>query len=305
MANNKILQRLIISLVIFLIITLTLSYMGYSQNNSKYLGLGFSDKLFQEVDTRDIRIALKLWMNELNQQLGFDYNPNAIIFDNVETVLQAITNQTIGMIALHTFDYFKLKERIVLEPILVPNRGSLTTETYLLLVRKDQGIKELKELQGKNLLIPSGGMGLIPRIWLNMLLMQHRLPEKNIFFNSNKDVNKPLHAVLPVFFKQADCCVISLNDFNTMKELNPQLESELVIIARSPGYLISVFCFTKNFSAQEKQDILSVTFKLDTYARGRQIFTLFRFDGILPFKPEYLENVEKLFKEYGDLITNQ
>jgi ABC-type phosphate/phosphonate transport system substrate-binding protein len=268
------------------------------------MGIGFSDKLFHEADNRDVRVALKLWMEELNQQMGFNYNPNAIIFDDVESVLQAILDQKIGMIALHTFDYFALKNRIDLEPFLVTNRGGLTTESYLLLVRKDQGFKELKDLEGKQLLIPSGGTGLIPKTWLNSLLKRNGLPEKNTFFNNSREVNKSLHSILPVFFKQADCCVVSSNDFETMKELNPQLESELFIIARSPSYLRSVFCFTKNFSLQEKNDILSVTFKLDSYARGRQILALFRFDGILPFKPENIENVESLYEEYRN-ISNQ
>jgi ABC-type phosphate/phosphonate transport system substrate-binding protein len=244
-------------------------------------------------------------VDELSQQLGFNYNPNAMIFDNVESILQAIGTQEIGMIAIHTFDYFVLKERVALEPFLVPNRGGSSTETYVLLVRKDRGFKELSDLKGKHLLMPSGGVGLIPKMWIDVLLMKHGLPEKNVFFNNNKEVNKALHAILPVFFKQADCCVVSLNDFNTMKELNPQLEKELIIIARSPSYLRSLFCFTENFGLQEKKDVLGVTFKLDTYARGRQILTLFRFDGIFPFELEYLENVESLVREYRDLIGKQ
>jgi len=284
--------------ILVLLIVFISSSKNYAQAEKKYLGLGFSDKLLQETDSRDVKIALKLWLEELNRLAGFNYNPNVLIFDNVEVIMRAISTQEIGMVALHSLDYFALRDQVALEPFFVPNFSGSALEEYVLLVRKDQGFRELTDLRDKQLLIPSGNLGLIHTMWLDVLLMNGGLPQKEKFFHNIKAVNKEFQSVLPVFFKQADCCVVNLNDFNTMMTLNPQLGEALMPIARSAPYLKSMFCFTKNIDETEKKNIREVALNIDSYARGRQILTLFRFDGIFPFKSDYLENIESLFFEH-------
>ena len=61
-----------------------------------------------------------------------------------------------------------------------------------------------------------------------------------------REVEKTSPAILAVLFGQADVALVRRQAFETMVELNPQLETDLEVVANSPDYLPTVTCFLSN-----------------------------------------------------------
>ncbi|WP_320045273.1 hypothetical protein [uncultured Desulfobacter sp.] len=66
--------------------------------------------------------------------------------------------------------------------------------------------------------------------WLRSLMVEKGLGQADTYFSKLKWVNKINEAVLPVFFKQADACLVNLKGLDIMAELNPQIAQQVKIV---------------------------------------------------------------------------
>ncbi|MGB3111413.1 MAG: PhnD/SsuA/transferrin family substrate-binding protein, partial [Candidatus Omnitrophota bacterium] len=192
-------------------------------------------------------------------------------------------------------------DKAPLEVSMATVSGGEVEQKFILLVRKDKGIKRLSQLKGKKLLVETGGRGDIGLLWLNTTLLKDRLPESGELFSNIKRATKASQAVLPVFFGQADACIVTRGSFRTAAELNPQLGGELDVLAESPPYLVSVACFREGYDEKYKKIIMDTSLKLHEDPKGKQILTLFRVDKIVLFDPTYFNSIKELINEYNEL----
>jgi phosphonate transport system substrate-binding protein len=146
-----------------------------------------------------------------------------------------------------------------------------------------------------------GSNGRLALLWFTTLLLKRGLPESDNFFSDIKKVEKISQAVLPVFFMQADACIVRRAGFQTMVEMNPQVNKNLIVLQKSPVFQESLFCVRKDYDDKSKKIILDVVETLHLDPKGSQMLLLFRKNRVLPFKPEYIESVEALVKEYNEL----
>jgi ABC-type phosphate/phosphonate transport system substrate-binding protein len=142
---------------------------------------------------------------------------------------------------------------------------------------------------------------MIPLMWLDTFLIKHGTSNSRSLFANIKGVEKISQAVIPVFFKQADACLVPRKGFETMIELNPQLGEQLTIVATSPCYILAGVFFRKDFREDIKNLILQTCLKFNTYPSGKQILTLFKAEAFVPFKSSYFDNLLELIKEYEHL----
>jgi hypothetical protein len=91
----------------------------------------------------------------------------------------------------------------------------------VLLTRNSDGLHPLADLRGKRLIAPSGRRTGLAEEWLNNLLSESNLPMSQEFFGQIRTTHKISGAVLPVFFKQTDVCLVTQSGFETMSQLNP------------------------------------------------------------------------------------
>jgi ABC-type phosphate/phosphonate transport system substrate-binding protein len=139
-------------------------------------------------------------------------------------------------------------------------------------------------------------------MWLDVLLGNNKLDWKEKFFSSLKEFNKESQLILSVFFEQTDVCIVSRTAFNTMCELNPQVERDLKILASSPCFKIGLACTTQNsrkFSYIDK--LIDATADLNSFTAGKQILILMKTARVRRFKQDDLKTVEQLLKEFEKL----
>lgn len=147
----------------------------------------------------------------------------------------------------------------------------------------------------------TGGKGKIPQIWLDTVLLRSGLPESRDLFGSIETVDKPAQALIPVFFGQADACLIPARTFQTMAELNPQLSEQLVVLLRSPGFCRGLMCVSQSIYEEYEFRFSDALSTFNTEPQGQQLLTVFRMDEIVSFEPRYLESTQELMAEYEAL----
>jgi phosphonate transport system substrate-binding protein len=210
-------------------------------------------------------------------------------FSTVEELKSLLKLQEVEVIVLHATELIQIRESNLIDPICAAIRNGSPYDIFYLLVNKNKNYKRLEDLEDKRILIGSPFEGDMPVIWLENLLKQKMLKTKEKFFSSIEYFEKALPAILPVFFNNADACIITKSLFETVTELNPQINSELTTIEISEPISIGIVAIRKSISNQElKEDIYKAFINLHKNANGRQYLNIFRIESVMDFKEEYL-----------------
>ena len=131
------------------------------------------------------------------------------------------------------------------------------------------------------------------------MLASGGLPPAEEFFGSVESVGKASRAVLPVFFGKADAVIVTLEAYETMEELNPQLSRTLETVVVSPSFSRALICVRDSFLRRVGDRVEDSLLFLHNDPQGRQLLTLFHVDGIVPFKAGDLDGIRDLLKAYA------
>ncbi len=305
MRNQICLASLIVSAIIFSL-GMANSVKDNKINDSEYLNVGYTKSLLSDVDFKDAQVAMDLWVKELSKSTKNPLYPRSILIDDLPSLVHAINAKQVDVLGLSCLDYFKIKDQANLEPGMVVIIGGKPSKEFSLITRRDKSLKNLGDLKNSRLLVHNEKPGEgVPLMWLDTFLVKQGAPSSKLLFANIKDVDKVSQAVLPVFFKQADACLVARSGFETMVELNPQLGEQLNILATSPGFVLGGVFFRKDFREDGKKLIMDTCMKFSTYSSGRQILTLFKAEAFYPFKPSYFETLLDLIKEHENIQTKK
>ncbi|HDK35809.1 MAG TPA: transporter substrate-binding domain-containing protein [Bacteroidetes bacterium] len=261
------------------------------------LRFAYSSSTFTDVNLKDAKVAMELLTSEIAKQLLVNTVPKTTIFTNINMLITALKNKEVDMAALSAVDYLRNKNKLNIEPALIGISNQSYGKEFIVLVHNQSGIKNLKQLINKKVIVPkSSEMKNLIFIWLQNLFIKNKVSGFKRFYDQINFVEKPSQAILPVFFRQADACIVSNESFKLLIELNPQLGRDLAILKRSPVFITNFFGFRKDLNENIKKMILEKAHNLQYYPAGKQILMLFKLDRIVPFKREYLDNVAQLIK---------
>ena len=276
-----------------------------NRETRELLRVGFHKNIFSEVDLRDAQMALEIWMQQIAADQGSNYKFESLIFDDLSSLEQAVLDDAVDLVNITGLDYLRLTDNLPLTPEIAPVKGDSALETYILVTHKDSGISQLKHLEGKKLILHSGGRGYISRFWLDYLLLKEELNSMVDFFSTVKEVDKSSQAILPVFFGQADVCLVPKDSFDTLVDLNPQIIRDLRIMHESPGFIFYISCFRKDYSQETRKHFRDTAFELHKNPEGQQILTLFHLEKVMPFKHVDLESLKTIIEEYNKMVKDK
>ncbi len=263
---------------------------------------GYMESLFNNLNKKDAQIATEYWFNQIILDIKEPTKTKTVVYHDLPSLIAVIRAKQVDFVGLTSLDYFQIKDNLPLEPFLAYTVGGKLGTIYYLLVSKDQESTSLNGLKNKRLLVQKHDeSGQIPILWLNSLLRKQGLPPADVFFRSIKMVETASQAILPIFFKQADCCIVAREGFETSRELNPQIGEKLAIAVRSPSLLIGLLAVRKDVSETIKKAVAEVAVNLASYPKGKQILTLFRIGGFRHFQPTDLDSVLELIKEQNKI----
>lgn len=266
--------------------------------------IGFSTNTLGDVNRNDAMAAVKVWTHSLAADNKIPVDPQPIIFEDIDTIRQAITQKHVDCINVTTPEFVKLMAMVDLDNLVAGIKADSSTEEYILVTKKSHGHKSLSDLQGKSLLQLTTSRTSLAEIWLDTELMSSSYPPAKKHFSTIIRSDNLNEAVLNVFFDKLDACLITRSGFETMAELNPQLSRQLNIIKQSPPYIPMLFAFRKDYHPPFKGYILD---QLDNWHKepgGRQILTIFHTDSIVRIGYEQLISSIELIEFHEKLMSD-
>jgi ABC-type phosphate/phosphonate transport system substrate-binding protein len=265
------------------------------------LNIGFTSGFFVDVNATDGLAATKVWAETIVQKKSLDLTTSSMVFGNLLDLEKAVKDGKVDMVTLMTQEFLSLEGKIPLDPYFVSQNRGKVNEECLLLIHDRSGIKNWEELAKKNILISDSDRSSLGKIWLENILMGKGYASLDAFFGKVSLTRKPSQALLPVFFQQADACLINSDGFETMVELNPQLKRDLRVIAKSPSGATSVICIRTGYKSSLRQVLVDSLRDLHTEPKGQQILTLFKVEKLIPFEPSYLESARQMMQDHSKL----
>ena len=259
--------------------------------------LGVDARIMGDVDLKDAKAALEIWVKELANKAGF--RPETYLLESGAEVREHILNGTLDMANTNALEFLRLRQDLKIELMYGTLRGGRRTHRYLLLVRSDADIQKLSDLKHKRLMLKRNEP--IGTIFLNTLLLQNRLPESDQFFDQIELRHAFSKGVLSVFFGKTDACIVEDLVYETMVELNPQLGKQLTILETSSEIVNNFSFIRRDYGKAQKEYLRQECFNIIQSPRGRQILALFQVDDLVPLKESDLETLKSLVHAYETL----
>jgi ABC-type phosphate/phosphonate transport system substrate-binding protein len=268
------------------------------------LVVGFTLSSFHDADTDDAQRALKIWANHVARSLGSDARIEPVLFGTLDEVARAVREKRIDIVGMNAGEYMQIRESVSLEPVMVPEVGGEVYQDVALIARRDLARAGISGLKGRRLQVMRSPSGTGPSVWLanEVMRLGHRSPQA--FFSEVKQAQRASQAILAVFFGSAEACFVTKEAFQTASELNPQVGERLVDVASSSKLVGAVIAFRSGVDHADRAAAIELMGHTHETPAGKQVFTLFRMGRLVPFRPEYLEGIEALFRENASLTRS-
>lgn len=266
------------------------------------LRVGISSQVFPDLDYNDVRIAMSLWTKEVARRVGVECQPQPVIFSTSSDLLNAVKRGDLTLASLSALEYLQIHDRAPMTPLIVSSRNGGKGQRFVLITHRTSGIRTVKELNGKTIIIPPT-KNRASHLWLDVLLLREGKRERNAYFRQVREGEKASQAIMNIFFRQADAAVVSRDALETSKTLNPQIGSKVSVIAESDYLLDGVTCIPHQVGAKLKGEIEQAALHLHENTAGKQILTLFQMERTTLFHPSQLAGVEGLIRERDRLLA--
>ena len=265
--------------------------------------LAFSSRMFTEVKVEDARAAMKVWLITIMRERSVPVDPELKIYDSFEEMLRASKDSQIEGFGITTEEYWRLSKEIKFDRLIVAINNGRMTDEYVILVHRSSSIESIADLRGRGLIVLEHPRMSLAMVWLDTFLLQKGMNFSAKFFNRVMVVNKLSQAVLPVFFRKSDACLVTRRGYETMSELNPQVDKQLRVLAVSPEVVPSLFAFRADHISSAREQMVAEMGKLPDSPAGQQILTLLQTDRIEERPMSSLEDTLELLSTYHQLCS--
>ena len=254
----------------------------------------FSSLMLTDVNENDAKASVKAWTLALAQERQVPMSTEPIIFSGAAELRQALRVATIDGAAVTTEEFLSLEPELQGTNLFMSLVGGRFTEEYLLLVRADSGITDLRGLRGCKIILFENARASLAPLWLDVILSEKNLGPCADHFGQVLTARKLAKVVLPVFFRQQDACIVTRRGFDTMCELNPQVRAQLRVMATSPDLVPVVGFIRRGYVSPLRDTLMAALHGLEKSANGEQVLTLFQVDQMQECPARLLDSAREL-----------
>jgi ABC-type phosphate/phosphonate transport system substrate-binding protein len=265
--------------------------------------VGISYASFGTVSRNDASAALKAWASTVSRERKLALKVEVEVFESESDLYQALDHEQVDAASLTAEGFAHLQRKP--ETVFLTSKSQVFTEGYVLVVNGSSGIDDVSALKGHKVVRPESPRMSLAQPWLEVLLASRGLPRAGDFFGGFTPVENPSKAVLRVFFRQSDACVVTTNGFALVCELNPQLRKQLKVVAFSPAVVPNLFFFRPSYTARVRQELEAAIVDLHSTPSGLQLLTVFQGDQMTKQPRSCLETTGQLVAEFDRLCAAQ
>ena len=240
----------------------------------------FCPSAFAGVNESDAKAAIQAWANSLVQTHRLNVAPEPQILGGLTEIREALRTRTCDYASLPTDDYFRLEPELRPASVCLSSVEGSLTETYILLVHAESECSSVADLAGHSLILFENVRASLARPWVEALLAESGLPSAESHFAGVSRASRLSQVVLPVFFHQADACLVTERGYRTMVELNPQVGVSLKTLAVSPPLVPSVAFFRPGYDPATQAKLENEIRSLNLTSAGRQVMNHFQCDAV-------------------------
>ena len=280
--------------VVARVLPLSAAVSGPPPIDNAPLRLGLSDKVVRGVNLNDARAALAVWAVEIGRAAGVTLASQNLVLPS-EQLISEIRAGKLDLVGLTVQEYRQVISFVDTSRILSDEFGG---ESLALVVREGGGITNLAGLRGRSLIYLDSPSSNLAEPWLAVSLWREGLESPAQLLGHITHNAKLAQVVLPVFFGQADACVVTHRGLAMMFELNPQLNTKLHVLTTSPKAPCAFFACRKGYDANSKKSLMDRLVEVRSSPAAKQVLTLFQSPGFAIHDAEYLIAANSILDAY-------
>ncbi len=167
-------------------------------------------------------------------------------------------------------------EKLGVEPIARPvNLDGTSTVNSLIFVRKDSGIKNVKDMKGKRIAFVDRAT-VTGYLYAIAFLRDKGVKDIDRYFKEYYFTGSHDSAIYSVLDNRADIGSAKSKVYQRMIEKDPVIKDELTIIARSSEFPDTTLCLRKGLPAGIKARIKAILLNMDKEPEGREVLRRLR-----------------------------
>ncbi|MCC7374945.1 MAG: PhnD/SsuA/transferrin family substrate-binding protein [Verrucomicrobiales bacterium] len=263
--------------------------------------------MFEDIRENDARAVVKGWGFAIARELKLDVDPESRIFRSINDLEKAFTEQETDAVSMTAKEFWLLPNRTNhVSRLLVGIVGETTTEEYLVLVRKDSAFQRISDLRGKTMLLHDHPRMSPATTWYDLALAAE-VPAPGSVTEARPTIlreRKLTRVVLPVFFRKVEACLVNRKGFETMCEMNPQVQRDLRALASSPPLLPMGFFFRRGYPKADADRMIGAFSRMQATPAGQQVLSVFQCSRVQEESMDVLLATLTLFDEHARLIPS-
>ena len=262
----------------------------------------FSSMILKQFNESDAKAAIKVWVEAFVREGAFQADSTAKVYDSAGDLAAAIQRQDVDGVTMQVKEFFEIKDQVKFDRYIFNTHNSSFKDEYVLLVHRDSPFVRIEDLQGRPLNILQLPQMAMADSWLDVFLMEKGLKPMKEFFGRMNEATKLTQTVLPVFFRQADACLVTRQGFETMGELNPQVSKQLRVLASSPPLVATGFFMRTGYPKAEQDKLVNTIVRIHTGVAGQQVLTVFQTERLQEEPASFMDGTLALLERHRQLL---
>lgn len=262
-----------------------------------YTARAFSDAYVQDA-TKAAKNSFQRFLENAAPHTAFE----TVAFETNADLIQALKSKRIDMVGGSPNQIVEISREVPIEPAFVAEGVSGFFHEAVLLVAADSPFTQLKDLEGKTLILLEGAEGGHLRLWLDTWALREAGRPFESFFGTISFGRNGSQATLACFFSKADACLVPRGTFDQAKKSNPQVGLKLRELGSSVGLPAAVLAFRPGFDPKMKALVTEIVTHVQDNVFGQQVMKLFHQKRFILCKPEHLAATAALVREHDERL---
>ncbi len=258
---------------------------------TKPIRVGLSALLFDEQSREQMLEQMKPFTQRVEKQVGVQ--SEFVIVDSLDALAKQLNDRVIQIAVLSGLHYGWVK------PLCPEMKPMLTTAVEggrlksVVLVKKDAAFASLDQLRGQSLALPNR-----TQHFVRFFLEQETKQPMGDFFKvaPQRNVDDAIEAVIA---GKVQAAALSESALQVFQERKPARYQRLKILVESEPFPAPVVVFLDKNADRERIDKFSeALLKADDSTEGKQMLTLWRFNGFVRLPADFESQVNHIVQKY-------